>query len=162
MSLALIAPTIAPFTGFGNDPAGSVKFGIRRLNGRHPGWDGGDADLTFHRVRNSDLTGVQNHGRLPRTMTARLWFATQDDLELMDSLVGTMQTLRYRWGLTPAYGGTRETRDQVEYLVLPDTLLVSLDDRDTPTGRRCEATATFWRAYSAAHYLGFVELQEES
>ena len=149
-----------PFTGFGDDPDLSVKFiTITGWNDPIPDWSGGDAKLSEHDIHNSDDQVTQYHGRKPWILTARLWFGDPDDMEIMDALQGQPHTLRLRWGLTKRAGGYQETRNHRQYLVLPDTLLVSLKDQETRVDGTPQAVATFRRTATAAHYLGFTELQ---
>ena len=139
-----------PFVGFGDHPATAVKFlWMRRRRELVPDWSGGEAKLTYHDIHNSDIEATEYHGRKPRTITLRLWFSSRDDRELMDSLQGQAHTLRLPWGLTSRAGGTKETRNGSDYLVLPDTILTGLTDQET-SGGVAMATATFRRAYSAA------------
>jgi len=142
--------SISPFTGYGDDPNTSVKFGLRRINGAMPDWQGGPK-LTFHAIVNSDREVSQYHGRTPWTITLRLRFADRAALEAMDALQGRRATLRYLFGLTKRAGGHAETILGTRYLVLPETLLLSLETVEIEglAGGSREAMATFQRLFSA-------------
>lgn len=151
-----------PFTGFGDDPDTSIKFMlVKRESDDELAWAGGDAKLTTHAIHNSSDEVVQYHGRGPLTFTTRLWFRDADDLEAMWAVVGRAATLRYRWRLTTRAGGVKETRGSRDYLVLPNTTLVSLGGIQTAPWHMPEATATFRRAVGAASYYGFAQYTEE-
>ena len=148
------------FTGFGDDVAASIKFGILRdRNGSAPDWSGGEAKLAVFEPLHSNDVVTQYRGRQSREITLRLWFADVNDLEALDSVQGRQATLRYLWGITSRAGGRKQTLpDGVSYLVLPDTLLVRISDRVSMARGRWEATATFRRPvgigtlYDYAHY----------
>jgi hypothetical protein len=160
--VSILDTSIAPFTGFGDDANSSIKFGID-VTGQDtvPNWTGGEPDLTTHRVRNSSDVITQLHGREPRTLTLRLWFASLDDLEALEGVQGAQATLRYLWGITSRAGGTKETRGAHSYLVLPETLLARVTDQRTYIGGTAEAVATFQRAVGAASYYGFAVYAED-
>ena len=158
MTIPILDPGLSIFTGFGDDPAAAIKFGIV-ISDRMPNWAGGEARVHRFAIRHSNDTVRQYEGRNDRTLTVRLEFATLDDLEALDSVQGREATLRYRWGITTRAGGYKATLgDGVAYLVLPETELESLTNPDTPIGGPYEATATFRRPvgvgtlYDYAHY----------
>lgn len=138
------------YTGFGDNPATSAKFGIlRNRDGTLPNWVS-TARLVQEPVAVSTTRVItQSTGRAPYTITMRLWFPTLDDYTRMDALQGMPRhTLRYLWGITKPIGGEHWRGDDgVDYLVLPDVLLVSLDDETVRIDGTAEATATFQRAY---------------
>jgi hypothetical protein len=153
-----------PLTGFGDDTNASIKFMLIRYPNRDDehAWTGGEADITFHRPRNSSDEIQQYHGRLALTFTTRLWFRDMDALEAMSGVRGRAATLRYAWGITLRAGGEKATlADGRSYLVLPNTTLVSLTGIQTPRGRLPEATATFRRAVGASDYYGFAVYAED-
>jgi hypothetical protein len=152
----------SPFTGFGDDTNTSIKF--VHFTGLHepmPAWSGGGRKFTRHDIGNGQ-TVTQAHGGEDRTLTLRMWFATQDDLEIMASLVGQTATLRYRTGIIAYDGADKATIGDTTYLVLPDTQLASLTGREKATLGFPEATATFWRPYTPSPYYGFSVYAEES
>lgn len=143
----------APFTGFGDDTNHSVKFTIEHPEQKFPQWQGGPR-LGSIEIPNSDRTIVQNMGRTPRVVTWLLSFATLEDAALMDSLQGTAHTLRYLYGITLPVGGTHEVIAGIEYLKLPDTLLVGLTSPAEDNGY-WEAVATFQRTDTIGDVYGF-------
>jgi hypothetical protein len=152
----------SPHTGYGDEPATSIKF-VHFTGWRDPmpNWQGGAPKLSNHAIGNSDDEVVQYHGKQPWTLTLRMWFATLNDLELMDAVTGRPSTLRIRWGLVNRAGGHKATIGSTDYLVLPDTLLVSLTNRETPTLGFPEATATFRRIVTAEIPLAFMDTGED-
>lgn len=153
----------SPFTGFGDDPNTSIKFGWRRTSGQLPDWEGGPKLNTFA-IANSDREVTQYGGRTPWSITVRLWFANRDDLDAMDALQGRRATLRYLYGMTKRAGGEPETILGTRYLVLPDTMLMRLEALDhdgVATGPR-EAMATFRRQYDGSgDAYGFAVYSED-
>lgn len=156
----MTAYELSPFTGFGDDPNTSVKFRLQRSAGRLPDWRGGPR-LTQFVVPHSDRTITQHGGRDPWTVTFRLWFASVDDLELLDSLQGSRSTLRYRAGLTRRVGGTVSMLGDVAYLVLPETLLMSVGDAAIEVNGACEAPVTFQRAGDGSAYYEYAVYGED-
>lgn len=148
---ALDARSHAPFTGFGDDPNASVKFTINQPGRTFPLWVSSPVE-SRHRIANSNRVVTQTHGRDPWRITLPLEFATIDDYELMDALIGERATLRYLAGLTNRAGGETETILGTPYLALPETRLVSLGNpvSEGVLGGTCEATATFERTYVPA------------
>jgi len=144
--LSLQSNTLSPFTGFGDDPNWSVKFGVRKDRARLADWESG---LRMARLPlatgNGEIT--QRRGRDPWTLTWRLWFATVEDLDRLDAMVGRRATLRYRSNLTKRGGGSLQTIEDRTYLVFPGTMLIELTDIEVAPDGRCEATATFTRPY---------------
>lgn len=137
-----------PFTGFGDDPHSSIKFGMVHDRGKVSDWSGGPR-LRQHKIA---LGGVvtQTTGRDPWVLKATLLLDSVEDLEALDHLQGKRATLRYGWGITKRVGGTKEIILNDTYLTLPGTMLVSVDDTNSyiSDGRR-KATATFERPYVA-------------
>lgn len=160
---SLIHTSISTFTGFGDEPDAAIKFGID-ITGldQMPDWSGGEARLaTFAPLHSNDVV-TQYRGRGPRELTVRLWFACRDDLELLDSVQGRSATLRYVWGVTSRAGGHKATLpDGVNYLVLPDTVLVRLSDQATPIGGTAQATATFRRAVGIGTLFDYAYYTED-
>lgn len=80
-----------------------------------------------------------------------MWFASVDDLEALDDVVGSTATLRYFHGITKSVGGVRETIPAagIPYLKLTGTRLVSLGNESYDVGGACEADAVFERIYVA-------------
>lgn len=153
----LMANRPAPLTGFGDDQATSVKFiTITGYQDAQPDWEGGDRELSYHDV-GGGVQHTQRHGWKPWTLTMRLWFETPGDFALMASLQGEPATLRYRWGLTKQLDGTKATIIDTDYLVLPDTLLVSLRPvmGSGVVPGVPEALATFRRTYVPSPFVGF-------
>lgn len=153
----------APFTGFGDDTSTSVKFGILAPTGRVPNWSGGPK-LTKLDIPHSDSLILQNGGRGEWSVSFRAYFDSIDDLELMDALQGTRQTLRYQAGFTKRAGGTVETLLGVSYLVLPNTLLDRIAEEDYEIdgiNGPCEATLTFSRTGESTAYYGFSTYAED-
>lgn len=150
------------FTGFGDNPETSVKFGLLLDDQQMADWEG-EAKLSFHDIANSDKTVVQYHGRGPVTLEVNLEFASLVDYEMLDALVGHHATLRYMWGATKSVGGYKETRNFFDYLVLPDTLLLSLSSsyNSTVLGDAREAVAIFWRPYTSSDYYDFAVYEAE-
>lgn len=143
---------LSPFTGFGNDPNWSVKFGIRQERASLPQWESPAALPVFDMPNptGGPVRRVGQHmGRLPRQVSWRLWFDSQDDLDRMDAMVGTRATLRYLSRLTSTVGGSVEVIGAVSYLALPGTKLLALSDIERYVDGTCEATATFERPYVA-------------
>jgi hypothetical protein len=152
---------LAPWTGFGDETNTSIKFGILAPDGRVPNWSGGPK-LTQLDIPHSDSQIIQNGGRRPWVVTFRCYFDTIEDMEMMDALQGTRQTLRYLAGVTKKAGGYIETAPHgVSYLVLPDTLLVSMSDETYEVEGSCEATLTFSRAGASTAYYGFSVYAED-
>lgn len=153
----LMANRPYPFSGFGDDTNTSVKFiTITKLHDPIPDWEGGDRNLSDHDIGNG-LQVTQRHGWKPWLLTMRLWFEAPGDLALMASLQGEAATLRYRWGLTKQVDGTKQTLVDRDYLVLPDTMLLTLKpvrEGGVVTGVP-EALATFRRTYVPSPYVGF-------
>jgi hypothetical protein len=151
-----------PFTGFGDDPNSSIKFMmIRRGDDPDYGWEGGTPRLATHQILNSSDTITQTRGRDPYVMTVRLWFADRASLVALRAVQGAWATLRYNADMTDDIGGTVETRPHGRYRVLPETLLVSVDEVRVPRGQQPEAVATFQRAVGAASYYGFAVYAED-
>jgi surface antigen len=140
------AKILSPFTGFGDDPNWSVKFGIRRNGDNLPDWTS-KPRLAQHALATGNGTITQRRGRDPWEITFRLWLPSADDLDRLDAMVGRRATLRYLGTLTKTAGGLRETIEDRTYLVYPQTLLLGLADVDIRPGGLCEVTATFQRAY---------------
>jgi len=142
------AHILSPFTGFGDDVNWSVKFGILRdrASGIMPDWES-KSRLSLLDMATGNQQVTQRRGRDPWTVTLRLWFAERDEMERLDAMVGRRATLRYRYGMSSDAGGTKQTIEQRDYLVLPETLLLSLTDKTIEPGGRCEAVATFSRIY---------------
>ncbi len=144
-----------PFVGFGDDTNSSAKFQVvHEGRGRLEDWEGGERRLSHHDIGNGQVV-VQRHGYSPWTISLRLLFDDADALELLASLSGESATLRYLWGITRRAGGSKQTILDTDYLVLPDTMLVDLTDREGHLSGPCVATATFWRAYVPSPYVGF-------
>ena len=148
------------FTGFGDEPATSIKFQLlKNRDGSDPAWGGGEPSASRFRVLHSNDVISQYGGRGERVMAARLLFADAADMERLDLVVGRQATLRYGWGITTRIEGQAETLpDGVRYLVLPGTELESLTGQTRYRGGQATATATFRRAvgvgtlYDYAHY----------
>ena len=159
----LMANRPAPFSGFGDDQATSVKFvTITRYNDPIPDWEGGDREISYHGIgQGQEVT--QRHGWKPWLLTMRLWFETPQAFALMASLQGERATLRYRWGLTKPLDGTKATILNTDYLVLPDTLFVSLAPvRGSGVVPGVpEALATFRRSYAPGPFVGFTIVGED-
>lgn len=137
------------FTGFGDDPNWSVKFGVQGQPGAERDWSSGPR-VAEHVPATGNRTIRQRRGRDPWTIELELLFDDSDALEAMDALVGQKATLRLPWGHTKRVGGTLEVIGSEQYLTLPDTYLASLD-RHTgyisyPGGMR-RAIAVFKRDY---------------
>lgn len=150
-----------PFTGFGDDPDTAIKFMLVR----HPqapahAWTASGARISSHIIHNSNDEVTQYHGRGPTLLTTRLWLQDMPAVEALLAVVGRSATLRYRWGLTTNPGGTKETRAGRSYVVLPDTLLASVDDVQVLRGRQPEVTATFRRPYGSGDLYGFAIASE--
>lgn len=151
------------FTGFGDNPETSVKFGLL-LDGSQQmaDWEG-EAKISFHDIANSDKTVTQYHGRGPVTLEVELEFESLVDYESLDALIGHYATLRYAWGTTKSVGGYKETRNFFDYLVLPDTMLLSLSSsyNTTVVGDARQAMAIFWRPYASSDYYDFAVYEAE-
>lgn len=146
---------VAPLTGFGNDTNSSIKFGLVFPNGSYPDWQGGPRLAQFA-IPHSDRTTTQYLGRDPWTITLRCHFRDVAHLELLDGVQGARATLRIKAGLTRTAGGTIQTLQDVQYLVLPETLLLSLTNAVIDLTGYCEADATFQRPATASTYTGFM------
>jgi hypothetical protein len=145
----LILNSYAPYAGFGDDYTTSIKFAILIPDGDNGmvHWSS-EPNLTYHHIRNSNVTVTQFHGRSPYTVSMRLLFASLDDLGAMDAYVGTTQTLRYRYGLSLPLGAPKQTIMGQDYHYLTGTLLAALSDVVIGFDGLCEATATFQRNYT--------------
>jgi hypothetical protein len=147
--------TAAPLTGFGDDTNSSIKFGLLFPEGRYPDWTGGPRLAQFS-IPHSDRTTTQYLGRDPWTITLHCYFPTLTNLELLDGVQGARQTLRIKAGLTRTAGGTIETLQDVQYLILPETLLLSISNSMIDLNGFAEADVTFQRPATASTYSGFM------
>jgi hypothetical protein len=148
-----MSSTIAPLTGFGDDPNWAVKFRIRRQDGSLPQWESPAAQPTFD-IPNPTGGPIrrisQNMGRYPWTVTWRLWFASIAEYDRLEQMVTQRSTLRYKWGSTSTVGGSLATYSSIDYLELPGTKLLELSSPMLdPNGVRgaVEAMAIFERPY---------------
>lgn len=150
----------APFTGWGDDTNTSIKFGILTPDGRVPNWSGG-SKLNRLEIPHSDSEILQNGGRDPWFVTFRAYFDSIDDMEMMDQLQGTRQTLRYTAGLTKKAGGTVQVLGETSYLILPNTMLDRISDELYEIEGAAEATLTFSRSGASTAYYGFSVYAED-
>jgi hypothetical protein len=150
----------APFTGFGDDPNASIKFAIDVTSGM-PNWTRGGAKLATLQPQNSSDVITQYRGRDLRLLTIRIWFASRDDLEVMDGVQGRAATLRYHWNLTSRLNGTQEVYARIPYLTLPHTTLLTLEDQHTAPDGTAEAQATFRRPVGASSTYGYAVYSED-
>ncbi len=150
----------ALLTGFGDDTHTSVKFRILLPTNRTPDWRGAPRISQFD-IPHSDRTVTQFRGRSPMEITFRLWLETIDDLDFLDGLLGTRQTLRYVAGITKKMNGTIETLGDTKYLNLPNTMLLDLGEPSIQVGGVSEVDATFQRAGESSAYYGFAVYAED-
>jgi hypothetical protein len=152
----------APFTGFGDDYSASVKFAILHPDEMFPQWSSAHRS-SKHAIPGSNVTVTQYHGRAPWSVTLRLYFASIDELEALDQLVGRKATLRYMWGISKTVGGYKWPIEGQNYLVLPGTILDSMSDERYEIDGPAEATVRFERSYdpSLADTYGFAEYAED-
>lgn len=135
----------APFTGFGDDPATSIKFTILLPADTLPDWTGGPR-LTVKRIPGGNRVNVRNTGRNPYQISLRLALPTLADMEALDAAQGTTGTLRYVWGLTKSIGGSFEhLGDGRDYVAIPGVRLMELADAVIEP-ETYEVTATFLKA----------------
>ena len=160
----MIVNDYAPYTGFGDDYTVSVKFAILHPDNSFPQWSSASR-MSEHSIRNSNKTVVQFHGRAPYEITLPLYFASIDDLEEMDAVVGRSATLRYIYGISKRIGGAKQTISGQNYLTLPNTILWSISNEQYEINGPCEASVTFRRSYSdtagAAATYGFTVYGED-
>ncbi len=158
----MIINNYAPYTGFGDDYTVSVKFAILHPENTFPQWSS-SARMSEHTIRNSNKTVTQFHGRNSYELTIPLYFASIDDLEAMDFLVGRSATLRYIYGISKRIGGARETISGQNYLTLPNTILWSISNEQYEINGPCEASVTFRRTPTSTSdtYYGFSVYSED-
>jgi len=149
----MIINDYAPYTGFGDDYTVSVKFAFLHPDNSFPQWTS-SARMSEHSIRNSNKTVSQFHGRAPYEITLPLYFASIDDLEALDELVGRSATLRYLYGISKRIGGARETISGQNYLNLEHTILWSISNEQYQINGPCEASVTFRRSYSDSAVVG--------
>ena len=136
----------APFTGFGDDPSTSVKFGILVPDGTQMNWSGGPK-LVQRTIPGGHRVNTRRTGRAPYEISLRIFFANTHDLERLDAMQGDVSMLRYAWGLTKPVGGYHAQHDGRAYLVLPETRLLQLSDEIIEVDGTAECTARFQREY---------------
>lgn len=136
----------APLTGFGDDYRTSAKFTLMQPEDTWPEWVS-EPILSNHPVSGSHTVNTQQHGRRPWSLSVTLRFATITELDRFDALVGRRATLRYLYGISKRAGGTRWAHDGYNYLILPETLLSSIDNERLFNDGHCEARVTFERLF---------------
>lgn len=132
---------LAPYTGYGDDPATSVKFGVL-TKGRATDWSGGQQRITERRIAGGGVK-YRITGRDPYTITLRLRFETTADLAALEAMQGATATLRYLYGITKPLHGTYEYRQGTAYLAIPGVRLMRVDEQTIYRNGSAVATATF-------------------
>lgn len=140
---------ISEFTGFGDDIATSVKFTILRDLKGVPQWQRSVA-MSQHQMANSDRIVFQSHGARYEPWTVTLLLSDMDAYDSLSALIGRRAALRYASGITNRAGGMLQTILAKQYLVLPQTLLMSVSDARRRMNGMYTCTASFQRHYGGA------------
>lgn len=146
--LTLHSQSLSSFTGFGDDPNWSVKFGIRRKGSTLPDWDSKARRAQLVPATGNDII-TQVRGRDPWVGSFRIWSPCAEDLDRLDAMINTRATLRYVAGRSRRAGGSVQTIEDRQYLVYPGTMLMDLTEVDQEPNGQWEATAAFMRPYTA-------------
>ncbi len=151
-----------PFVGFGNATNSSVKFQVVAEGGRVAEWSGGEPEINQLKVVNSGGRTITQIGEPePYEIDLQLIFDTKAEYALLRAVQGVRATLRLLYGVTEDLDGTVQTLLGTRYLVLPDTMLMTVTNATRyPSGQRV-AEATFQRSASIDSYIGFADTGED-
>ncbi len=149
-----------PFSGFGDDTNTSVKFNLVHQGGMVGDWNSKPRLAQFD-ILYSNRTTTQYRGMDAEEIELKLMFGSLADYSFFKSLRGTRHTLRYLWDITDPLDGTCETLLGIQYLNLPNTLLLSVDSIQRHLKGPIVVDATFQRAAVESAYYGFAVYAED-